>query len=99
MSFIAYIPSSQAGWSCTVALQVLLPSTCLSADRLRCGLDDQLGSPCSTSGASISMLQLVQTTGIHFTLRAAVLLSLLRRIQRFSTSSHPETLVACYAAA
>jgi hypothetical protein len=32
-------------------------------------------------------------------LRAAVLLSFLRRLQRFSTSSHPEALVACYAAA
>ena len=31
-------------------------------------------------------------------LRAAVLHSLLRRIQRFSTSGHPEALVACYAA-
>ena len=31
-------------------------------------------------------------------LRAAVLLSFLRRIQRFSTSGHPEALVACYAA-
>jgi len=31
-------------------------------------------------------------------LRAAVLLSLLRRLQRFSTSGHPEALVACYAA-
>ena len=31
-------------------------------------------------------------------LRAAVLHSLLRRIQRFSTSSRPEALVACYVA-
>jgi|GEM_PF-6041896 len=31
-------------------------------------------------------------------LRAAVLLSFLRRLQRFSTSGHPEALVACYAA-
>jgi hypothetical protein len=31
-------------------------------------------------------------------LRAAVLHSLLRRIQRFSTSSHPEALDACYVA-
>ncbi len=32
-------------------------------------------------------------------IRAAVLLSFLTRLQRFSTSSHPEALVACYAAA
>ena len=32
-------------------------------------------------------------------LRAAVLLSFLRRLQRFSTSGHPEALLACYAAA
>ena len=32
--------------------------------------------------------------GIHFMLRAAVLLSFLRRIQRFSTSSHPEARLA-----
>jgi hypothetical protein len=32
-------------------------------------------------------------------LRAAVLLSFLRRLQRFSTISHPIALVACYAAA
>jgi len=32
-------------------------------------------------------------------LRAAVFLSFLRRLQRFSTSGHPEVLVACYAAA
>jgi hypothetical protein len=32
-------------------------------------------------------------------LRAAVLLSLLRRVQRFSTIGHPRALVACYAAA
>ncbi len=31
-------------------------------------------------------------------LRAAVLLSFLRRLQRFSTISHPIALVACYAA-
>jgi hypothetical protein len=31
-------------------------------------------------------------------LRAAVLLSFLRRLQRFSTISHPIALVACYVA-
>jgi transposase len=35
---------------------------------------------------------------IHFMLRAAVLHSLLRRLQRFSTISHPIALVACYVA-
>jgi hypothetical protein len=33
---------------------------------------------------------------IHFMLRAAVLYSLLRRIQHFSTTGHPEALGACY---
>ncbi len=32
-------------------------------------------------------------------LRAAVLLSFLRRLQHFSISNHPEAPVACYAAA
>ena len=36
---------------------------------------------------------------IHFMLRAAVLLSFLKRLQRFSTIGHPIALVACYAAA
>ncbi|MGD9092859.1 MAG: hypothetical protein PVF74_08415 [Anaerolineales bacterium] len=36
---------------------------------------------------------------IHFMLRAVVLLSLLRRLHRFSTTSHPAALVACYLAA
>ena len=31
-------------------------------------------------------------------LRAAVLLSFLRRLQRFSTIGHPKALVACYVA-
>ena len=35
---------------------------------------------------------------MHFVLRAAML-SFLARLQRSSTSGHPETLVACYAAA
>jgi len=35
---------------------------------------------------------------IHFMLRAAALHSLLRRILRFSTSSRPEALGACYVA-
>jgi len=36
---------------------------------------------------------------IHVMLRAAVLLSFLRRLQRFSTTGHPRARVACYAAA
>ncbi len=36
---------------------------------------------------------------ICFISRTEVLHSLLRRLQRFSTSGHPEALVACYAAA
>ena len=32
-------------------------------------------------------------------LRAVALLSLLRRLQRFSTPGHPDALVACYLAA
>jgi hypothetical protein len=55
--------------------------------------------PCSPLGANLSALLPVCRTGVHFMLRAAVLLSFLRRLQRFSTSSHPEALVACYAVA
>jgi len=36
---------------------------------------------------------------IHFMLRAAVLLSFLRKLHRFSTVSHPAALDACYLAA
>ncbi len=36
---------------------------------------------------------------IHFMLRAVASLSLLRRLQRFSTPGHPDALVACYLAA
>ena len=36
---------------------------------------------------------------IHFMLRAVVLLSFLRRLHRFSTTSHPAALDACYLAA
>ncbi len=35
---------------------------------------------------------------IHFLLRAAVLLSFLRKLHRFSTTSHPAALDACYLA-
>jgi hypothetical protein len=48
--------------------------------------------PGSPSGANLSTLQ------DYFMLRAAVLLSFLRRLQRFSTISHPIALVACYVA-
>jgi len=56
---------------------------------------------CSPFGANLSTLQACPepVEGIHLMLRAAVLLSFLRRLQRFSTSGHPEALVACYAAA
>ena len=36
---------------------------------------------------------------IHFMLRAVVLLSFLRRLQRFGTLGHPSAPVACYLAA
>jgi hypothetical protein len=36
---------------------------------------------------------------IHFMLRAVDLHSFLRRLHRFSTTSHPATLDACYLAA
>jgi hypothetical protein len=49
--------------------------------------------PCPPSGANISTLQ-----GSLLMLRAAVLYSLLRRLQRFSTISLPIALVACYVA-
>ena len=57
--------------------------------------------PCSPSGANLSTLQACPepVEGIHFMLRAAVLLSFPRRLQRFSTIGHPIALVACYAAA
>ena len=53
------------------------------------------GSRCR---ANISALPCDLRIAIHFMLRAAVLLSFLRRILRFSTTGHPGALGACYVA-
>jgi len=53
------------------------------------------GSRCR---ANISTLPCDVCIAIHFMLRAAVLLSFLRRILRFSTTGHPGALGACYVA-
>jgi hypothetical protein len=50
------------------------------------------GSRCR---ANIPTLPCDVCIAIHFMLRAAVLLSFLRRILRFSTTGHPEALGAC----
>ncbi|MGD9092865.1 MAG: hypothetical protein PVF74_08445 [Anaerolineales bacterium] len=57
------------------------------------GFADRLGSLLSPFGLTFRRCK------IHFMLRAAVLLSLLRRLHRFSTTSHPAALDACYLAA
>jgi hypothetical protein len=53
---------------------------------------------CSPLRANISTLQACPelAEGIHFMLRAAVLLPFPRGLHRFSTSGHPEALDACY---
>jgi len=59
--------------------QLLWPSLLLKSTAL----------PCPPSGANIS------TCKVHLVLRTAVLHSLLRRLQRFSTIRHPIAVVAC----
>jgi len=66
------------------SLPLLLPSPCVTGSALSC----------SPYGANISVLH-DSLYAQHYVLRAVALLSLLRRLQRFGTPSHP----ACYLAA
>ncbi len=68
---------------------LLLPSPCVTGSALSC----------SPFGANISALPCLHSKPLaqqvkHFILRAAVLHSFLRRIQRFGTSGHPDAPVA-----